>query len=500
MANKTFWTLVSGRGQFDTVLDATLIPSSDEKDALVGTSGTPSTANKLVTDADSRMTDARTPASHNNTYHSETYITSAGVTYGNLDTNGDIGTVVSTVAAGNDSRFPTDDQKNALAGSGTPSAANTYTTETWVEASITYEQLDTNGDVGAVVDTLAAGNDARFPTSDEKAALVAPGGYSPSDTDRYVTVNYVTDKLQGLDWHESVERSLSYVIASSDPPTNPTGTTLGEYCYRTDNHHLFEVINDFGHQWSDLGVVSSGYRLIFKDSGTDTSGNSGTYTADKKVREWNGTSTDEFTPNEGWALRAEDTDEQLVYNGTDWIQFGSTTTHNNLSGLQGGTTNEFYHITSDQEAGLDASTAIASSNPVITKSDRDWLPCSETYLRYNGIDVSQTDQIVYQSAGNFDGIVMPAAGSLVKATLQSVSARTAGTLTVEPTIDGTKAANSALDLILDGTTTNDDTAEVAPATITFTSGQKIGAKVSTDASWAPTTSTFEYKLFFVFDS
>lgn len=44
------------------------IPSSDEKAALVGTSGTPSVTNKYVTNDDARNTDARTPTAHNTTH------------------------------------------------------------------------------------------------------------------------------------------------------------------------------------------------------------------------------------------------------------------------------------------------------------------------------------------------------------------------------------------------------------------------------------------------
>ncbi len=48
-------------------------PSSDQKAALAGTSGTPSSTNKYVTNSDSRLSDARTPTSHN---HAATEITS----------------------------------------------------------------------------------------------------------------------------------------------------------------------------------------------------------------------------------------------------------------------------------------------------------------------------------------------------------------------------------------------------------------------------------------
>lgn len=40
------------------------LPTSDEKDALAGTSGSPSAANPFATDQDPRMTDARTPLAH----------------------------------------------------------------------------------------------------------------------------------------------------------------------------------------------------------------------------------------------------------------------------------------------------------------------------------------------------------------------------------------------------------------------------------------------------
>jgi len=57
-------------------------------------------ASKIIQANDARLSDARTPTSHNNTYHSATYITSAGVTYDNLSNNGDIGVLSNQVAQG----------------------------------------------------------------------------------------------------------------------------------------------------------------------------------------------------------------------------------------------------------------------------------------------------------------------------------------------------------------------------------------------------------------
>lgn len=53
-----------GDHQHLTTTQVGYLPSSGEKDALVGTSGTPSTSNKYVTNADARNSDARTPTAH----------------------------------------------------------------------------------------------------------------------------------------------------------------------------------------------------------------------------------------------------------------------------------------------------------------------------------------------------------------------------------------------------------------------------------------------------
>jgi hypothetical protein len=64
-----------------------------------------------------------------------------------------------------------------------------------------------------------------------------------------------------------------------------------------------------------------------------------------------------ITPNEGYAMLIEEDDKQMTFNGTAWVLFGSLTNHNVTSGLQGGTTNEYYHLTSAQHSGLTGSNA-----------------------------------------------------------------------------------------------------------------------------------------------
>jgi hypothetical protein len=70
------------------------------------------------------------------------------------------------------------------------------------------------------------------------------------------------------------------------------------------------------------------------------------------IYEYNGATWDDITPNEGFWLWVEDEDMYYAFNGTSWVSMPSITTHANLSGLQGGTTAQYYHLTSAQHANL----------------------------------------------------------------------------------------------------------------------------------------------------
>lgn len=75
-------------------------PTADEKAALDGTSGTPSSTNKFVTNEDERLSDSRTPESHGNEAHDSAFITSEDVTYENLNSNSSLDTEVGNEANG----------------------------------------------------------------------------------------------------------------------------------------------------------------------------------------------------------------------------------------------------------------------------------------------------------------------------------------------------------------------------------------------------------------
>lgn len=126
------------------------------------------------------------------------------------------------------------------------------------------------------------------------------------------TKTYVDGLIQGLDWQNSV---LDSVI---EPPISP--------------------------------VTGNRYLVIATATG-DFAGQ------ENKIAVYNGTTWDFITPNEGYATWDETANIQKVYNGTAWVTFGSTTTHNNTSGLQGGSTGEYYHLTSAQHTGLTGGSA-----------------------------------------------------------------------------------------------------------------------------------------------
>lgn len=124
------------------------------------------------------------------------------------------------------------------------------------------------------------------------------GGITPVSTADLTTKGYVDGLIQGLDWQESV----------------------------------LSITTEYG------DAAASGTNRYIAPS------TSGTWT-DDYIYEWNGSSWTETVPTEGAAVWIEDTNSLKVYNGTDWVTFGSTINHNNLSGLQGGTGGEYYHLT-----------------------------------------------------------------------------------------------------------------------------------------------------------
>lgn len=132
---------------------------------------------------------------------------------------------------------------------------------------------------------------------------------TPTTGTNVATKDYVDNLVEGLDWQESVLDQLNFVTSE------PTGQSTGD-------------------------------RYINTATG-DSSETTQAVTADY-IYEWNGVDWSEIIPDEGSACWIEDEDTNYVYYGGNWVKFGNTVTHNNTSGLQGGTSSEYYHLTSAQ--------------------------------------------------------------------------------------------------------------------------------------------------------
>jgi len=92
-------------------------------------------------------------------------------------------------------------------------------------------------------------------------------------------------------------------------------------------------------------------------------GGSGAWTGhDNDIAEWNGSSWDFVSDVEGFACYVSDEDKLYTNNGTSWVTFGSVTTHNNLSGLQGGVAGEYYHLTNSEHTDVISSISSKAAN------------------------------------------------------------------------------------------------------------------------------------------
>jgi len=104
------------------------------------------------------------------------------------------------------------------------------------------------------------------------------------------------------------------------------------------------------------------------------------------------------------------------------------------------------------------------------------------------VAASQTAVAIYVSSFSETNteIVMPYAGSVIAISVASNDARTAGTLTVDATINGTA---TGLQAVLDVTNTTYHYASQAPETAgdTIAAGDRLGVKITTSADWLPTT-------------
>lgn len=200
-------------------------------------------------------------------------------------------------------------------------------------------------------------------TDGTRAFTGVVSGVDPTEATHLTTKQYVDSVAQGLDWQDSV-------INFFDPTVSgvPTGPTAGDRY----------IASATGNGWTQNNIY-----------------------------EWDGTSWVEMVTNEGTASWNETEDSLYVLTNSGWVKFGSTVLHNNLSSIQGGTSGEYYHLTSDQYSKLTNTGGVVDATDQHTHDDRYYTE-TEMDLTISGIQSTisdiQGDVSTYSDHGNLYGL------------------------------------------------------------------------------------------------
>lgn len=113
----------------------------------------------------------------------------------------------------------------------------------------------------------------------------------------------------------------------------------------------------------------------------------------------------------------------------------------------------------------------------------------------DNVTASQTNVELTHAAGRWTAV---RAGSVLGVVVHATEARTAGTLTVDvfknTGLAGAAGSSIGLTAVLNGTDTSRKATTQAKDTDTFAAGDEIYAVVTTDGSWAPTTSDIRVSI------
>lgn len=154
-------------------------------------------------------------------------------------------------------------------------------------------------------------------------------------------------------------------ITITDPPSDATDGVNKEYADMLIN----------GIYWQDP-VLSQAYSYPPTTNDGDRyivdSVASGDWTGlEDYIVEYSNGVWETLAPDEGMATWVEDEDSHYLYNGSNWVKFSSVYDHNNLSGLQGGTAGEYYHMTAAEDTWLATVTADIAAANVADLSDNE---------------------------------------------------------------------------------------------------------------------------------
>jgi len=129
---------------------------------------------------------------------------------------------------------------------------------------------------------------------------------------------------------------------------------------------LSPVIDQIDFTTSEPGSPTVGDRYINTVTGT-SSGTAQSVTADH-IYTWNGASWTDYSPSTSDACLVINTGDQVTYDGSDWIVISQGVVHNTLSGLQGGTSAQYYHLTSAEHTSVQTDIPLNNSHRASTSN------------------------------------------------------------------------------------------------------------------------------------
>ena len=99
------------------------------------------------------------------------------------------------------------------------------------------------------------------------------------------------------------------------------------------------------------------------------------------IYQYNGATWDEYVSETGWLVRVINLSKTYMFDGDNWVDFSSITSHEDLSGLQGGVVGEHYHLTNAQHT-IAVQVASATLDGYLTSEDWSIFNAKQDHLDF----------------------------------------------------------------------------------------------------------------------
>ena len=212
---------------------------------------------------------------------------------------------------------------------------------TWVDVSSGIGDLDDIPDGTTYVRTRAAAVDSGYivQLTDNSGANALTRTTIQShidDADKHREINDSASGTTDLWSASKIQDEIATVVSGIDPQES--------------------VLSQLNLVTSEPVSPTTGDRYI--NTATGTSSETSQSVTANYIYEWNGSTWDETVASEGMHTWVEDEDTAYVFNGTSWVKFGSTVTHNNLAGLNDG---DYKHLTAAEKTNFDNNIHVAAT-------------------------------------------------------------------------------------------------------------------------------------------